>query len=132
MSDVGGHQGGRVMYLHLRAALARAAMQAYFVLNGAAAIALLAFLGDLSTKPAAETRLVADLGLIKFAIMAFTGGVCLSASTYLVAFMVHNNYIAGRNAVAERLRTFGVFVAIMALLLFVIGNVISARAIGLR
>src|SRR5687767_6977900 len=108
MSDVGGHQGGRVMYLHLRAALARAAMQAYFVLNGAAAVALLAFMGSLSTQPAAQTRLVADLGLIKIALMAFTSGVALSASTYAVAFMVHNEHIAGRHSVAERIRLVGI------------------------
>ena len=120
------------MYLHLRAALARAAMQAYFVLNGAAAVALLAFMGSLSTQPAAQTRLVADLGMIKLALMAFTTGVALSAGTYSVAFMVHNHHIAGRHWTAERLRRFGVLMSVLSLLLFVVGNVISSRAISLR
>ena len=44
----------RNVNIQLRATLARAAIQAYLFLNGGAAVALLAFLGNLATAP--ETR----------------------------------------------------------------------------
>jgi hypothetical protein len=132
MSDPGDLQASRVMYYHLRAALARAGIQAYLVLNGAAAIALLAFLGDLSTRGDTESRLVADLGLVKFALIAFALGVALSAGTYGIAFLVHNNHIAGRHRAADLFRSTGVFMNVAALLLFVAGVVITSRAITPR
>jgi hypothetical protein len=131
MHEPGGH-ARRILYLHLRAALGRAAMQAYIVLNGAAAAALLSFLGALSTQEATETRLVADLALVKFSLMCFTGGVCLAASTYFIAFAVHNHHIAGRHHAAEVVRRFGVVLSVAVLILFVGGVILSSNAITPR
>jgi len=131
MSDVDRRSDPRLTYVHLRAALGRAAIQAYLVLNGAAAAALLSFLGNLTTLPAVNTRLIADLGLLKLALMSFTTGVALSAGTYLVAFVVHTYHIAGKHSHAEWGRRVGIVMNVLALGLFVTGIIISSRAITL-
>ena len=122
----------RMTFVHLRAALAREAIQAYILLNGAAAAALLSFLGSLTTQPATHSRLVADLSLIKLALISFTTGVALSASVYVVAFVVHTYHIGGKHSEAEWARRIGIAMNVLALALFVVGNLISARAITLR
>jgi predicted membrane-bound mannosyltransferase len=132
MNETEHHIDQRSMFVELRAALARQAMQAYLLLNGAAAVALLAFLGSLATAPSADTRLLADLRLLKISLLAFTTGVALAAATYWVAYTVHTHHIAGEHAQAERYRAGGILVNILALLLFMIGIVVAARAITPR
>ena len=60
--------------------------------------------------------------MIKIALMAFTTAVALSAATYGVAFAVHNDHIAGRHETANRMRTLGVLMNVLALILFVAGT----------
>src|SRR3954463_7562696 len=104
----------RAMFVDFRAALARQAMQAYLLLNGAAAVALLAFLGSLATAPGGNARLATNLGLLKIALTAFTTGVALAAATYWIAYTVHTHHIDGRHARAESYRFFGILVNILA------------------
>jgi hypothetical protein len=132
MNELEPHPDQRLMFVELRAALARQGMQAYLLLNGAAAVSLLAFLGSLATASAADARLVANLRLLKFSLLAFTTGVALAAATYWIAYTVHTHHINGEHARAERYRTIGIIVNILALLLFMTGIVLGARAITPR
>ena len=132
MSELQPHPDTKLMFVELRAALARQGMQAYLLLNGAAAVSLLAFLGSLATASAAEARLMADLRLLKYSLLAFTTGVALAAATYWIAYTVHTHHIAGEHGKAERYRTIGIFVNISCLLLFMAGIVLGSRAITPR
>jgi hypothetical protein len=122
----------REVNIQLRATLARAAIQAYLLLNGGAAVALLAFLGNLATAPE-NTRLVADLGMLKFALMVFNSGVALAATSYWAGYQVYTDIIADPNSRrAGKLRQLAVALNLMALLLFVIGIVTCSQAITAR
>ena len=122
----------REVNIQLRATLARAAIQAYLLLNGGAAVALLAFLGNLATAPE-NTRLVADLGMLKFALMIFNTGVALAATSYWAVYQVYTDIIADPNSLrAMRLRQLAVSLNLLALFLFVTGIVICSQAITAR
>jgi hypothetical protein len=122
----------RDINIQLRATLVRAAIQAYLLLNGGAAVALLAFLGNLATAPE-NTRLAADLGMLKFALMVFNTGVALAATSYWAGYQVYTDIINDPNSSrAPKLRNLGVALNILALLLFVAGIVICAQAITPR
>lgn len=122
----------REVNIQLRAALARAAIQAYLLLNGGAAVALLAFLGNLATAPE-NTRLAADLGLLKLALMVFNTGVALAATSYWVGYQVYTDYIENPNSTrGHGLRQLAVALNVLALGLFVTGIIICATAITAR
>jgi hypothetical protein len=122
----------REVHMQLRAALARAAIQAYLFLNGAAALALLSFLGSLATAPD-NTRLVADLGLLKLALMIFNVGVAVCAFSYLVGYLTYTAYIDDpKSPKGNKLRRAAVVLNVGALLLFVAGILVSAMAITAR
>ena len=122
----------RDVNIQLRATLARAAIQAYLLLNGGAAVALLSFLGNLATAPE-NTRLAADLGMLKFALMVFNSGVALAATSYWAGYQVYTDIIAdpaSRRAI--RLLALAVSLNVIALFLFVTGIVICSQAITAR
>jgi amino acid transporter len=122
----------REVHMQLRAALARAAIQAYLFLNGAAAIALLSFLGSLAAAPD-DTRLAADLGLLKLALMIFNVGVAVCAFSYLVGYLTYTAYIEEpKSPKGNNLRRLAVVLNIGALALFVAGILVSAMAITAR
>ena len=130
MSDTERQADYRTALVVLRAALARAGIQAYLLLNGAAAVALLGFLSNLATMPATDARLSADLPMLKIALTLFTAGVGISAATYWIAYGVHTHHMLGHHGRAERLRFIGLAINVTSLLLFMIGIVISSRAIS--
>jgi hypothetical protein len=66
----------RLLFIELRVGLARSAIQAALLLNGAAAIALLMFIASLTTAPS-DRLPFADLWLLKQAILVFGVGVFL-------------------------------------------------------
>lgn len=122
----------REVNIELRASLARAAIQAYLLLNGGAAVALLAFLGNLATAPE-NTRLAADLALLKFALMVFNTGVALAATSYWVGYQVYTDYINYPDGTrGEGLRKFAVALNVVALVMFVVGIVTCGEAITAR
>jgi hypothetical protein len=122
----------RTINIQLRATLARAAIQAYLLLNGGAAVALLAFLGNLATAPE-NTRLVADLGMLKFALMIFNSGTALAATSYWAGYQVYTDIIKDPNSRrAASLRQLAVALNLIALFLFVAGIVVCAQAITAR
>jgi len=122
----------REVNIELRASLARAAIQAYLLLNGGAAVALLAFLGNLATAPE-NTQLTADLGLLKSALMVFNTGVALAATSYWVGYQVYTDYINYPDGTrGEGLRKLAVMLNVLALFLFVIGIITCGQAITPR
>ena len=95
-------------------------------------MALLAFLGNLATAPE-NTRLAADLGMLKFALMTFNTGVALAATSYWAAYQVYTDIIADPDSRrAKRLRQLAVSLNLLALFLFVTGIVICSQAITAR
>ena len=132
MSDIDRQGVGREVHFELRAALGRAAIQAYLFLNGGAAVALLAFLGNLATAPA-DTRLIADLAMLKFALMMFNAGVALAATSYWVAYLVYTALIMDISSPkGEKLRKLAVGLNVGALFFFICGIVTCASAITAR
>ena len=81
------------LYVDVRASYGRAAIQAALLLNGAASVALLAFLGNLAI--AQQTKgLAGNFVTFKEAFVCFGIGVMLAASSSVVAFLIQNVAIA--------------------------------------
>ena len=77
----------------IRASYGRAAIQAALLLNGAASVALLAFLGNLAIAQQTKT-LAGNFVFFKEAFVCFGIGVMLAASSSVVAFLIQNVAIA--------------------------------------
>jgi hypothetical protein len=81
------------LYVDVRASYGRAAIQAALLLNGAASVALLAFLGNLAI--AQQTKgLAGNFVTFNEAFVCFGIGVMLAASSSVVAFLIQNVAIA--------------------------------------
>ena len=99
------------LYVDVRASYGRAAIQAALLLNGAASVALLAFLGNLAI--AQQTKgLAGNFVSFKEAFVCFGIGVMLAASSSVVAFLIQNVAIAhpkdAEGRTGRRLRLVGI------------------------
>ena len=121
------------LYVDVRASYGRAAIQAALLLNGAASVALLAFLGNLAI--AQQTKgLAGNFVSFKEAFVCFGIGVMLAASSSVVAFLIQNVAIAypkdAEGRTGRRLRFVGIGMVVASLFLFAVGITVAANAVG--
>jgi hypothetical protein len=111
----------------------RAAIQAALLLNGAASVALLAFLGNLAV--AQQTKgLAGNFVTFKEAFVCFGIGVMLAAGSSVVAFLIQNVAIArprqAEGRTGRRLRSVGIGMVVGSLSIFAVGITVAANALG--
>jgi len=121
------------LYVDIRAGYGRAAIQAALLLNGAASVALLAFLGNLAI--AQQTKgLARDFVTFKEAFVCFGIGVMLAACSSVVAFLIQNVAIVhpkdAEGRTGRRLRSVGIGMVVASLFLFAVGITVAANALG--
>ena len=121
------------LYVDVRASYGRAAIQAALLLNEAASVALLAFLGNLAI--AQQTKgLAGDFVTFKEAFVCFGIGVMLAASSSVVAFLIQNVATAhpkdAEGRTGRRLRSVGIGMVVASLFLFAVGIAVAANALG--
>ena len=121
------------LYVDVRASYGRAAIQAALLLNGAASVALLAFLGNLAI--AQQTKgLAGNFVSFKEAFVCFGIGVMLAASSSVVDFLIQNVAIAhpkdAEGRTGRRLRLVGIGMVVASLFLFAVGITVAANAVG--
>ena len=103
------------------------AIQAALLLNGAASVALLAFLGYLAI--AQQTKgLAGNFVTFKEAFVCFGTGVMLAASSSVVAFLIQNVAIA--HPKDGRFRLVGIGMVVASLFLFAVGITVPANALA--
>ena len=74
------------LYINIRAAYGRAAIQTAILLNGGASVALLAFLSNLHQ----AKGVTGNYATFKTAFVCFVIGVMLAASGNVIAFLIQN------------------------------------------
>jgi hypothetical protein len=120
------------LYVDVRASYGRAAIQAALLLNGAASVALLAFLGNLAV--AQQTKgLAGNFVTFKEAFACFGIGVMLAASSSVVAFLIQNVAIArprqAEGTTGRRLRSVEIGMVVASLSIFAVGITVAANAL---
>jgi hypothetical protein len=119
----------QLLFIELRVGLARSAIQASILLNGIAAIVVLAFLASLVRTPAGGA-LQAEASQLKIAIAVFGLGVFLGAITFVNAYVAQGAIASGqRNALGNGLRRLGLAFILGSLGVFLLGLVIALDAI---
>jgi hypothetical protein len=121
------------LYVDVRASYGRASIQSALFLNGGAAVALLAFLGNLAI--AQQTKsLTGNFVIFKESFACFGVGVMLAASANVVAFLIQIASIAHpKNAegrTGRRLRYLGIGMVVASLLLFAGGITVAANGLS--
>jgi hypothetical protein len=121
------------LYVDIRASYGRAAIQAALFLNGGAAVALLALVGNLAIAHQSK-GLTGSFRGFKHALVFFGIGVMLAASSSVVAFLIqvaaiaHPEQAEGRNG--RRFRAIGIGMVVASLVVFAAGITLAANAIG--
>ena len=116
----------RQLHAGLRAEMANAGIQAAMLLNGGAAVAILALMGSLATSP---RNPVVDVLAIKWSLLAFGVGAFLAAGVYFVGYLVQNSLASDpERGAAHRSRWIGVAMIATSLVLFLVGVAIAAMA----
>jgi hypothetical protein len=114
------------LHANQRATMAQHGIQAAMLLNGGAAVAILALMGNLATAP---SNPIVDVGAIRWSLLAFGFGVFLAACTYAVGYLVHNVFAHDpEHATAHRYRWIGVAMIVGSLGLFLVGVAVAAMA----
>jgi len=97
----------RLLFIELRVGLARSAIQAGMMLNGIAAIVVLAFLASLIRAPVGGAIQV-EASQLKMAIALFGLGVFLAAITFVNAYAAQGTIASGqKSALGNGLRRLG-------------------------
>jgi hypothetical protein len=119
----------QLLFIELRVGLARSAIQAGLLVNGAAAIVLLAYLASLASGPAGGLLKVNPFQL-KLAIGTFGLGVFVAAITFVNAYVAQGAIASGRaSAFGDGLRRLGLGLIVGSLVLFLLGLAIALAAI---
>ena len=106
--------------------MANAGIQAAMLLNGGAAVAILALMGNLATS---TRNPIVDVLAIKWSLLAFGFGAFLAAAAYFVGYLVQGALAREpENAKAHRSRSIGVVMVAGSFLLFLVGLVIAAMS----
>ena len=121
------------LYVDVRASYGRASIQSALFLNGGAAVALLAFLGNLAI--AQQTKgLTGNFVIFKEAFVCFGVGVMLAASANVVAFLIQVASIAhpkdAERRTVRRLRFVEIGIVVASLLLFAAGVMVAANGMS--
>jgi hypothetical protein len=127
---------------------AQEAIRAALLINGGAAIAILAFMGAMASK--GGVSLIELRGIAK-SLYCFTGGVATAAVTAACAYFTNSAYAEARFArdrtwehpylektsrserffkIGRRFHYAGLALAILSLIAFVVGVILAARAIA--
>ncbi len=119
----------QLLFIELRVGLARSAIQAGMILNGIAAIVVLAFIASLVRAPAGGA-LQAEAGQLKIGAGIFGLGVFVAAITFVNAYVAQGAIASGRqSAFGNGLRRLGLGLITGSLALFLVGLAISLSAI---
>jgi hypothetical protein len=119
----------QLLFIELRVGLARSAIQAGMILNGIAAVVVLAFLASLVRAPVGGA-LHAEAGQLKLAAGMFGLGVFVAAITFVNAYVAQGAIASGQqSAFGNGLRRLGLGLIVGSLVLFLIGLAISLCAI---
>ena len=118
----------QLLFIELRAGLARSAIQAALVLNGGASVALLLLLASLL--PPAPGGLPVNLVLLKWAFAIFGLGLFLAGMTFVNAYVAQGAIATGRSsAFGNTMRRLGLNLIVASLLLFLAGIALVVLAI---
>ena len=120
------------LYVNIRAAYGRAAIQTAILLNGGASVALLAFLSNLAIAHQAK-GVTGNYATFKTAFVCFVIGVMLAASGNVIAFLIQNVAIdhpsEAEGRLGRRLRSIGIGTVVASLILFAVGITVAASAL---
>ena len=123
------HEVLQLLFIELRVGLARSAIQAGMMLNGIAAIIVLALLASLFHAPTGGS-LQAEAGQLKLAIAVFGLGVFLAAITFVNAYVAQGAIASNQeSALGNGLRRLGLGLIIGSLGAFLVGLIITLDAI---
>ena len=118
----------QLLFIELRAGLARSAIQAALVLNGGASVALLLLLASLL--PPAPGGLPVNLVLLKWAFAIFGLGLFLAGMNFVNAYVAQGAIATGRSsAFGNTMRRLGLNLIVASLLLFLAGIALVVLAI---
>jgi hypothetical protein len=119
----------QLLFIELRVGLARSAIQTGMILNGVAAVVVLAFLASLVRAPVGGA-LQAEASQLKIAAGMFGLGVFVAAITFVNAYVAQGAIASGRqSAFGNGLRRLGLGLIVGSLVLFLIGLATSLWAI---
>ena len=116
----------RLVHLEQRAAMALQGIQAAMLLNGGAAVAILALIGSLAGAPAGS---IVDVSTLKWSLLIFGFGVFTAACTYMIGFWAQDDLIRDPNSArGGRMKRWGSGVIALSLGLFLLGVAVAAAA----
>jgi hypothetical protein len=126
------------LFMEQRSHMARAGIHAALLLNGGAAVALLAFMGQLAG--AGEVgHYTVNFAYIGTAFAAFGGGVLVASITYLLMYQIsllriHDTVIGGRAKpeTIDRIRWIAISLFILSLVSFLFGLIAAVMSVGTR
>jgi hypothetical protein len=122
-------QSLQLLFIELRVGLARSAIQAGMILNGIAAIAMLAFLASLVRAPT-YGPLQADPNRLKLAIAVFGLGAFLGAITFVNAYVAQGVIASGqKTALGNGLRRLGLGLIVASHVALLLGLAVALSAI---
>ena len=119
----------QLLFIELRVGLARSAIQAAFLLNGGAIVALLLFLARLMSPPPPGS-LPVNMVPLKWAFAIFGVGLFIANMTFVNAYVAQGAIASGRSsAFGNTLRRLGLSLIVASLLLFLAGIALVVLAI---
>jgi hypothetical protein len=126
------------LFMEQRSLMARAGIHASMLLNGGAAVALLAFIGHLAGAP--ETgRISVNFALIRWSLGVFGAGVFLATCTYVFTYFINSlripdTFIGAHVKVEtiDRVRWLAVLVFVGSLVMFLVGLGVAVLAVTAR
>jgi len=126
------------LFMEQRSHMARAGIHAALLLNGGAAVALLAFMGHLAGSSEHAAYRV-DFNLIRCAFGAFGGGVFLATLTYLFMYQIsslriHDHLLEKRfpARTIDAIRWIAIGLFALALLSFLLGMAFAVLSVQVR
>ncbi|MGB7258805.1 MAG: hypothetical protein WBD48_12075 [Pseudolabrys sp.] len=126
------------LFMEQRAHMARAGVHASLLLNGGAAVALLAFMGHVAG--ASEgVRYQIEFALIRNAFIAFGVGVFLATATYIFTYFIaslriHDTFLKKRveARTIDKMRWMAVAVFVASLMMFLLGMICAVLSVQTR
>jgi hypothetical protein len=119
----------QLLFIELRVGLARSAIQASLLINGAAAVAVILLLGAVLAA-SSERGLPLDVPRLKWAIALFGAGLFLAGITFVNAYVAQGALASGQSsAFGIVMRRLGLGLIVGSLLAFLVGLGLVVSAI---
>jgi hypothetical protein len=129
MQDAAQARALQLLFIELRVGLARSAIQASLIINGAAASAIVLFLAHVLSSPA-QGSVGVNVGLLKGAVAVFGTGLFLAGITFVNAYVAQGALASGQStAFGDAIRRFGLVLIVASLLMFLLGLTLVIAAI---